>query len=116
MVKVNYNNLGRDEKRCFSSLLQFPENTVMNRREIILWCFAVLWGGWPGGIGTRSLWFLFVHERVDRWFDSLLKSKLIVPYGNGMSPIASKFKINPLVRHKSLRLSLLQNEEEQFCD
>ncbi|RZC25657.1 T-complex protein 1 subunit gamma [Glycine soja] len=24
-------------------------------REIILWCFAVLWGGWPGGIGTRSL-------------------------------------------------------------
>ncbi|RZB99625.1 uncharacterized protein LOC114424206 [Glycine soja] len=91
IIKDYYNSLGRFDKRCFSSLLQFPENAVFKRREI-------------------SFWF----SPFDQVVDPLLEGKVIVPHGNGKSPIASKFKINPLLRHKSLS-PLFQNEQLPIC-
>ena len=97
IIKDYYNNLDDFDKRIFSSLLQFPENAVFKRREIALWFSQY------GDYRWNSV-----------WVDSILKSKVIVPHGNGKSPIASKFKINPLVRHKSLS-PLFQNEEVPIC-
>ena len=51
-------------------------------------------------------------EEVEDFIRSLLKAKLIVPNGNGKSPIASKFKINPWVRHMSVR-QFLQFEDDE---
>ncbi|KHM99683.1 Disease resistance RPP13-like protein 4 [Glycine soja] len=90
MIKDCYNNLGNIQKLIFSSLLQFPENAVFKRMEI-------------------ALWFSRYGD-----FNRLLGSKLTVPHGNGKSPIASKFKINPLLRHKSLS-PLFQNQEVPIC-
>ncbi|KHM99662.1 Disease resistance RPP13-like protein 4 [Glycine soja] len=98
MIKDYCDNLGPESKRIFSSLLQFPENAVFKRREIVLWCCK---------FGSSS-WY------VEKDFNRLLGSKLTVPHGNGKSPIASKFKINPLLRHKSLS-PLFQNQEVPFC-
>ncbi|KAL5177839.1 Disease resistance RPP13-like protein 4 [Glycine soja] len=100
MIKANYNNLDPYGKRYFPSLLQCPENAVFKRREIALWLPPI------------SSYFSYAEEGV---INSLLESKVIVPHGNGKSPIASKFKINPLLRHKSLS-PLFQNEEVPFCD
>ncbi|KAG5001885.1 hypothetical protein JHK87_022957 [Glycine soja] len=99
MIKVNYNNLGNIQKRTFSSLLQLPENAVFKRRELIFW------------YASSAIYFWYPGEVV---IDSLLRSKLIVSHGNGKSPIASKFKINPLLRHKSLS-PLFQNQEVPIC-
>ncbi|KAL5177847.1 Disease resistance RPP13-like protein 4 [Glycine soja] len=100
IIKDYYNNLDPYDKRCFSSLiLQFPENAVFKRRELI------------------ALWFSRYGDYIwpaEKRVDSLLRSKLVVPHGNGKSPIASKFKINPLVRHKSLS-PLFQNQEVPIC-
>ncbi|KAG5001857.1 hypothetical protein JHK87_022929 [Glycine soja] len=100
IIKDYYNNLDPYDKRCFSSLiLQFPENAVFKRRELI------------------ALWFSRYGDYIwpaEKRVDPLLRSKVIVPHGNGKSPIASKFKINPLVRHKSLS-PLFQNEEVPIC-
>ncbi|KAG5001875.1 hypothetical protein JHK87_022947 [Glycine soja] len=99
IIKDYYcNNLDPSVKHYFPSLLQFPENAVMKRREIYLWCAPF-----------RSY---FWHD--EEGVDSLLKSKLFVRHGNGKSPIASKFKIYPLVRHKSLS-PLFQNREVPIC-
>ncbi|XP_014633992.1 uncharacterized protein [Glycine max] len=106
MIKDYYSNLDLFDRRWFSSLLQFPENAVLKRREIIFWSFSLQWGV-TGDLGS---YFWNAEKRLD----SLLESKLFVPHGNGKSPIVSKFKINPLVHHKSLS-PLFQNEEEQLC-
>ncbi|KAL3006711.1 hypothetical protein AAZX31_08G293200 [Glycine max] len=99
IIKDYCDNLGPESKRIFSSLLQFPENAVFKRREISLW--------WD----QSHYYFPYLEEDFNR----LLGSKVIVPHGNGKSPIASKFKINPLLRHKSLS-PLFQNQEVPFCD
>ncbi|KHM99652.1 Disease resistance RPP13-like protein 4 [Glycine soja] len=78
---------------------KFPENAVLKRREIALWLPPI------------SSYFSYAEEGV---INSLLESKVIVPHGNGKSPIASKFKINPLLRHKSLS-PLFQNEQLPIC-
>ncbi|KAG5138302.1 hypothetical protein JHK82_023033 [Glycine max] len=95
------NSLYPYDQLIFSSLiLQFPENAVFKRRELI------------------ALWFSrygdYIWPAEEGVINSILKSKLFVPHGNGKSPIASKFKINPLLRHKSLS-PLFQNEEVPIC-
>ncbi|KAG5138314.1 hypothetical protein JHK82_023045 [Glycine max] len=99
-IKDCYNSLDDFDKRFFSSLLQFPENAVFKRREIYLW------------FSPFDSYYLLSH--ADQVVDSLLESKVIVPHGNGKSPIASKFKINPLLRHKSLS-PLFQNQKVPIC-
>lgn len=51
-------------------------------------------------------------EEVEDFIRSLLKAKLIVPNGSGKCPIVSKFKINPWVRHMSVR-QFLQFEDDE---
>ncbi|RDX73642.1 Disease resistance RPP13-like protein 4, partial [Mucuna pruriens] len=104
MIKVNYNSLDRLQKRLFLFVLPFPENTVMKISNITRW--------W---LGVREDAGLHYNEKdCDKVFDELLHRKLIVPYCESKCPVVNKFKINPLVRHKSMT-SLLQNDEQPFC-
>ncbi|RDY08226.1 Disease resistance RPP13-like protein 4, partial [Mucuna pruriens] len=101
LFEVNFKNLDHLQKRCFFSRLDFPENAIMKKRNIILW--------WVGGnfIKMRT-----EEENGEDVFDKLLDYKLIVPHGNDKYTVESKFKINPLVHDKSVR-SLFQNDIEQ---
>ncbi|RDY09480.1 Disease resistance RPP13-like protein 4, partial [Mucuna pruriens] len=98
MLKVNYNSLGEYEKVAFLSLLRFPENAVIKKRNIFLW--------W------KQSGLDYVRE-VE--FRKLRECNLIVPHGHVKCPVESKFKINPWVRHQSL-WSFLQNEERQLSE
>ncbi|RDX91326.1 Disease resistance RPP13-like protein 4, partial [Mucuna pruriens] len=77
-------------QRCLLSLLVFPEDGVIKKRHSIYW--------WIGqgllGYTTEKP----AEEIGEEVFDELLKSNLIVPYGNGKCPLVNKFQINPHFR------------------
>jgi len=66
---------------CLMSLLMFPENAVISKRNVIN-----LWIG-EGWVQDRRLGEDMIKE--------LLKLKVIVCYGNRKSPIVNKFQILP---------------------
>ena len=96
VIEENCQSLDDPEKKCLLSLLHFPENSVMRKRNIILW--------WVEVMKTAKEIGEFVFEK-------LTDLKLIVPH---KYDFVNKFKINPLVHHihKSSG-SLLGNDEEK---
>ncbi|KAK7387028.1 hypothetical protein VNO78_27490 [Psophocarpus tetragonolobus] len=100
MFRVSYFNLGDFSKKCcFLSLLYFPENAIIKKDDIMLW--------WCG---------FFYDRRIKHLFNELRNCNLIVPHGNGKCPgESSKFKINPLAHHKSMR-QMLQDDEKRFAE
>ncbi|ESW18413.1 hypothetical protein PHAVU_006G039000 [Phaseolus vulgaris] len=95
VIEKNYKSLNPLEKKCLLSLLHFPENSVMKKRNIILW--------WVEVMKTAKEIGEFVFEK-------LTDLKLIVPHKYGF---VNKFKINPLVHYHKSSGSLLGNDEEK---
>ena len=81
---------------CCCCLLHFPENAVLKKINILLWWIGV----------ANPYYEKYVYNK-------LRNCNLIVPHCKGKCPVESKFKINPLLRHKSVR-PLLQYTEKQF--
>ncbi|KAL2322468.1 hypothetical protein Fmac_026847 [Flemingia macrophylla] len=42
MFVVNYNNFNHLQKCCLVSLLLFPTNSIIKKREIVFWWFRAL--------------------------------------------------------------------------
>ncbi|KAL2322532.1 hypothetical protein Fmac_026911 [Flemingia macrophylla] len=98
--EVCYKALDDLHKRCFLSLLLFPENAVIKRRNVIFWWNVVL------GHESEIFWNVFME---------LKRGALIVPHGHSDAMIhdVNKFKLSPCTHHESVR-PLLQNDLKQF--
>ncbi|CAJ1931553.1 unnamed protein product [Sphenostylis stenocarpa] len=97
--KVNYHNLGHlCHKRGFLSLLSFPENLILSKKNMLTW--------WMG-IGD-----IHGEEDGEDVFVELFHCNLIVPYTQqGKFPLVNKFKLNPWV-YNSLK-PLFHNDKKQ---
>ncbi|RDX63738.1 Disease resistance RPP13-like protein 4, partial [Mucuna pruriens] len=104
MIKVNYNRLDDLQKRLFLFLMPLPENTVMKKSDLTRWWFGV----------HEDAGFHYNEKDCDEVLDDLLRSELIIPHCKNKCPTVNKFKINPLIRHKSMR-SLLQIDGQPSC-
>ncbi|KAK7333570.1 hypothetical protein VNO80_30345 [Phaseolus coccineus] len=97
MIMKNYGSLDDIKKKCLLSLLHFPENSIMKKRNIILWWVEVTEKAKGNG------------EFV---FGKLTDLKLIVPHQYAFD---NKFKINPLVHIlKRSGLLLINDGEKSF--
>ncbi|WVY92943.1 hypothetical protein V8G54_032031 [Vigna mungo] len=84
VIEKNYESLGDTEMKCLKSLLHFPENSVMKRRNIILW--------W---VGVGLIEMEAAKENGEYVFGKLMDHKLIVP--DKYDCVNKLFKVNPLV-------------------
>ncbi|WVZ08605.1 hypothetical protein V8G54_021951 [Vigna mungo] len=98
----DFNLLGLPSRFCMFSLLIFPENAVIRKRNSIhLWI--------EEGLITNTE-KKTAEEKGEDVIDDLLKFKVIVRYGSTKDPIVNKFQILPHVRSQ-LKLYLDGNSE-----
>ncbi|QCE12294.1 disease resistance protein RPM1 [Vigna unguiculata] len=96
-LNMNLRVLETYERNCLLSLLVFPEGAVIKKRQTIYW--------WIGEGFLESTELKTAEEEGEDVIDKLLKSNVILAYGNRECPIVNKFQINPLVRPKLVILS-----------
>ncbi|BAT88884.1 hypothetical protein LR48_Vigan09g009000 [Vigna angularis] len=84
VIKKNYESLGDIEMKFLKSLLHFPKNSVMKRRNIILW--------W---VGVGLVEMEAAKENGEYMFGKLMDHKLILP--DKYDFVNKLFKVNPLV-------------------
>ncbi|QCD78381.1 hypothetical protein DEO72_LG1g2013 [Vigna unguiculata] len=84
LIEKNYDSLDDHEMRFLKSLLHLPENSVMKRRNIILWWVGV-------GLGETKA----PKENGEYVFGKFMDLNLIVPHKYDF--VNKLFKVNPLV-------------------
>ncbi|XP_027932840.1 disease resistance RPP13-like protein 4 [Vigna unguiculata] len=102
LIEKNYDSLDDHEMRFLKSLLHLPENSVMKRRNIILWWVGV-------GLGETKA----PKENGEYVFGKFMDLNLIVPHKYDF--VNKLFKANPLVYGiHELRKKVNDEEKKPF--